>query len=262
MTAGPPTIFAMGGGGFTMEPDNAALDEFILSLSPRPVPRLLYLPTASGDQEANVAHFHHAFDHLPCETNQLSLFRLGSRGAIPLRDFILSMDIVYVGGGSMRNLLAIWRAHDLDRILTEAWQRGTVLAGLSAGAMCWFSGGISSSTGTPEVAPGLALLPGSFSVHRDGEPRRLPVYRQAVDSGELPPGWAADDGVGLVFSEDRFVRAVSSRPGAGAARVFPGGMEELDVQWLGDRTHADAPPSLTPVDIREYREHRRRSGRG
>ena len=120
MTAGPPTIFAMGGGGFTMEPDNAALDEFILSLSPRPVPRLLYLPTASGDQEANVAHFHHAFDHLPCETNQLSLFRLGADGAIPLRDFILSMDIVYVGGGSMRNLLAIWRAHDLDRILAEA----------------------------------------------------------------------------------------------------------------------------------------------
>ena len=262
MTVGVPTIFAMGGGGFTMEPENPALDEFILSLSPRPMPRLLYLPTASGDQEANVAHFHNAFDHLPCETNQLSLFRLGATGAIPLRDYILSMDIVYVGGGSMRNLLAICRAHGLDRILVEAWERGTVLAGLSAGAMCWFTGGISCSTGVPEVAPGLGLLPGSLSVHRDGEASRLPVFREAVNRGDLPPGWAADDGVGLVFKKDHFVRAVSSRAGAGAARVFPGGEEELDVQWLGDRTHAQAPPAPTPVDIREYREHRRRVGRG
>jgi peptidase E len=258
MTA--PTIFAMGGGGFTMEPGNPALDEFVLSLSPRPVPRLLFLPTASGDAEAQVAQFHAAFDHMACEPSHLSLFRLGATGSIPLRDFILSMDIVYAGGGSMRNLLAIWHAHDLDRILVEAWERGTVLAGLSAGAMCWFTGGISCSTGAPAAAPGLGLLPGSLSVHRDGEASRLPVFREAVRSGALPPGWAADDGVGLVFKADRFVRAVSSRPTAGASYVTPGGEEELEVQWLGDRSHAEATRPPTPVDIREYRELRRRGG--
>lgn len=255
------TIFAMGGGGFTMEPGNPALDEFVLSLSSRPVPRLLFLPTASGDAEAQVAQFHAAFEHLPCEPHHLSLFRLGGAGAIPLRDLVLSMDVVYAGGGSMRNLLAIWRAHDLDKILAEAWERGIVLAGLSAGAMCWFSGGISCSTGEPAVTRGLGLLPGSLSVHRDGEPSRLPVYRDAVRAGTLPPGWAADDGVGLVFRDERFVRAVSSRPGAGAVWVDEDGEEPLDVEWLGDRRRPDeAPP--TPVDIREYREHRRRSGRG
>jgi dipeptidase E len=255
------TIFAMGGGGFTMEPDNPALDEFVLSLSSRPVPRVLFLPTASGDMEAHVAQFHAAFDHLPCETNHLSLFRLGATGAIPLRDYVLSMDVVYVGGGSMRNLLAIWRAHDLDKILAEAWERGVVLAGLSAGAMCWMAGGISCSTGEPGVTPGLGLLPWSLSVHRDGESTRLPVYLDAVRDGHLPPGWAADDGVGLVFKGDRFVRAVSSRPNAGAAWVDADGEHEIDVQWLGERKPGAVQRPPTPVDIREYREHRRRLGR-
>ncbi len=257
-----PTIFAMGGGGFTMEADNAALDEYVLTLSDRVIPRLLFLPTASGDAEVQVAQFHAAFDHLPCEPTHLSLFRLGANPAIPLRDFILSMDIVYVGGGSMRNLLAIWRAHGLHSILTEAWERGTVLAGLSAGAMCWFSGGVSSSTGVPEPTPGLGLLPGSLTVHREGEPRRLPVYRDAVRRGQLPPGWAADDGVGLRFAGTRLVGAVSSRPGAGVAWIDRTDEHELEVRWLGERTRGASMSPPTPVDIREYREHRRRGGRG
>ena len=112
-------------------------------------------------------------------------------------------DIVYTGGGSMRNLLAIWRAHGLDEILIDAWRRGTVLAGLSAGAMCWFAGGVSRSSGAPEVISGLGVLPGSLTVHADGEPDRLPVWLAAVRDGRLPGGWAADDGVGLLFAGAR-----------------------------------------------------------
>jgi dipeptidase E len=136
-----------------------------------------------------------------------------------LEDIVFEQDIVYVGGGSMRNLLAVWRAHGLDELLLEAWKSGIVLAGLSAGAMCWFEGGVTRSSGPPETLAGLGLIDGSLTVHADGEPERLPVWLQSVRSGALPGGWALDDGVGLLFRGKRLDRAVSSRPGAGAQRV-------------------------------------------
>jgi len=148
----------------------------------------------------------------------LSLFRLAELER-PLEEIVLEQDIVYAGGGSMRNLLAIWRAHELDRILIAAWRAGTVLAGLSAGAMCWFEGGVTRSSGPPAPIAGLGLLPGSLTVHADGEPERLPVWLTSVRSGALPGGWALDDGVGLLFADRTLQRLVSSRPGAGAQRV-------------------------------------------
>jgi dipeptidase E len=216
--SGRRTILAMGGGGFTMEPDNPVLDDFVLSLSGAREPRILFLPTASGDPAAQIAAFHDRFADRACSPSHLSLFRLhGMRR--PLREIVLEQDVVYIGGGSMRNLLAIWRAHGLDEILAEAWERGIVLAGLSAGAMCWFEGGITRSSGPPETIAGLGLLPGALSVHADGEPERLPAFLQAVRTGVLPGGWAADDGVGLLFDGRRHVRTVSSRPGTAALRV-------------------------------------------
>ncbi len=119
----------------------------------------------------------------------------------------------------MRNLLAIWNAHGLDRVLVEAWRRGIVLAGLSAGAMCWFQGGVTRSSGPPEPIAGLGLLEGSLTVHADGEPERLPTWLASVRDGTLPGGWALDDGVGLLFRGRRPERLVSSRPGASAQRV-------------------------------------------
>jgi peptidase E len=169
-----PTIFAMGGGGFTMEPENPALDEYVRTLAPVREPRICLLPTAGGDSEDQIRRFHAAFaDHL-CEPTHVSLFRLGSR-PVPLRDHLLAQDVIYVGGGSLVNLLALWRAHGVDVILREAWQAGIVLARLSAGSMCWFEHGITKSIGSPSVARGLGFLPGSNSVHYDGEPERRPA---------------------------------------------------------------------------------------
>jgi dipeptidase E len=211
------TIFAMGGGGFTMEPANPVLDDFVLDLAPTREPRILFLPTASGDPAAQIAGFHERFGDHACRPAHLSLFRL--HGSVrTLREVILEQDIVYIGGGSMRNLLAIWRAHGLDELLVPAWERGIVLAGLSAGAMCWFEAGVTCSSGPPQTIAGLGVLPGSLSVHADGEPERLPVYVEAVRRGEIPGGWAADDGVGLLFRGREYERAVSSRPGAAACR--------------------------------------------
>lgn len=211
-------IFAMGGGGFTMEPNNPLLDDYVLSLAAPKEPRILFLPTASGDTTAQINAFKARFAHRTCVHEHISLFRMRETTR-PLRDIVLEQDIVYVGGGSMRNLLAIWQAHGLDELLLEAWQCGIVLAGLSAGAMCWFQAGVTRSSGPPEVLAGLGLLEGSLTVHADGEPERLPVWLSAVRDGLLPGGWALDDGVGLLFRGKRLERAVSSRPGAGAQRV-------------------------------------------
>jgi dipeptidase E len=211
-------IFAMGGGGFTMEPTNPLLDDFVLGLARAKEPRVLFLPTASGDTTAHINAFKARFADRTCVPEYLSLFRLRDSKR-PLEEVVLDADIVYVGGGSMRNLLAIWRAHELDRLLVEAWRRGAVLAGLSAGAMCWFQAGITRSSGPPESISGLGLLDGSITVHADGEPERLPVWLAAVRDGTLPGGWALDDGVGLLFGGPRLERVVSSRPGASAQRV-------------------------------------------
>jgi dipeptidase E len=254
---GDPAILAMGGGGFTMEPDNAALDDFVLSLVPTPEPRVLFLPTASGDPTAQITTFYARFARRASATH-LSLFRRHG-SARSLADIVFEQDVVYVGGGSMRNLLAIWRAHQLDELLREAWRRGIVLAGLSAGAMCWFAGGVTCSGGPPEPIAGLGLLPGSFSVHADGEPERLPVWLGAVRSGALPGGWAADDGVGLLFRGSRMVRVVSSRPATAALRVDAVGDElvrhRIEPELLGASSSLAARP--LPDDVRELRELRR-----
>jgi dipeptidase E len=212
------TIFAMGGGGFTMEPANPLLDDYVLSLPSAREPKILFLPTASGDTTPQINAFKARFHGRTCVAEHLSLFRLRETRK-PLRELVAEQDILYVGGGSMRNLLAIWRAHDLDTILLEAWERGTVLAGLSAGAMCWFQSGLTRSSGPPEPLEGLGLLAGSLSVHADGEPERLPVWLAHVRDGTMPGGWALDDGVGLLFRGHRLERVVSSRPGAEAQRV-------------------------------------------
>jgi dipeptidase E len=211
-------VFAMGGGGFAMEPGNPLLDDYVLGLTGAKRPRILFLPTASGDTTGQINAFRARFAGGTCVPEHLSLFRLRDSRR-PLRETVLGQDIIYVGGGSMRNLLAIWHAHGLDRLLLEAWRRGTVLAGLSAGAMCWFEAGVTCSSGRPAPIEGLRLLEGSLTVHADGEPERLPRWLAGVRDGILPGGWALDDGVGLLFRGRRPVRLVSSRPGAAALRV-------------------------------------------
>jgi dipeptidase E len=255
-------IFAMGGGGFTMESTNPLLDDYVLDLAPAGVkaPRILFLPTASGDPNAQVNAFRARFAGRACVPEYLSLFNLRALTR-SLEETVLQQDIIYVGGGSMRNLLAIWRAHDLDALLIEAWRRGTVLAGLSAGAMCWFEGGVTCSSGPPEPFAGLGLLEGSLTVHADGEPERLPVWLAAVRSGALPGGWAVDDGVGLLFAGNRMRAAVSSRPGAGAQRVdaIAGELvrKRLEVELLGSERDRDASLGGLDDDVQELREVQR-----
>ncbi|MGB3293374.1 MAG: peptidase E [Phormidesmis sp.] len=131
-------------------------------------------------------------------------------------------DVIYVGGGSTFNMLAIWRAWELQKVLRQAWEKGTVLCGLSAGSLCWFEEGLSGSVAPGEYArlEGLGFLPGSHCPHCDGESERRPIYQQNVGSGRLSPGIAADDGVALHYINLDLEQVVSSRPQAKAYRVY------------------------------------------
>jgi peptidase E len=208
-------IVALGGGGFLMEPENPLLDDYVLALAGRASPRVLFVPTATGDWEGFIESFLDTFREPRARPSVLRLFK---RSGEDLRDVVLAQDVIYVGGGNTANLLAIWRYHGVDRLMREAWERGVVLAGISAGALCWFEGGTTDSFG-PELAPlrdGLGFLPGSFSPHYDGEVDRRPAHRRAIRDGLLADGFAADDGVALHFVGTTLAEAVSSRPSARA----------------------------------------------
>ena len=209
-------IIALGGGGFSMEPENPLLDDFILSLTGKPKPKVCFVPTASGDSADYALKFYAAFPAERAEASHLSLFK---RTAQDLREFVLSQDVIYVGGGSTANLLAVWRAHGLDDILREAWDNGVVLCGVSAGAICWFEAGSTASFGPlASLGNGLGFLSGSFCPHYDGEEERQPTLHRFIENG-LPNGYAADDGAALHFVGTELVEAVSSRPAALAYRV-------------------------------------------
>jgi peptidase E len=257
----PPTILAMGGGGFTSAAGDPALDELVLELTGRREPRVLFLPTASGDPMEQIAAFHATYGARAALATVLSLFRRHGDSR-SLRDIVLAHDAVYVGGGSMRNLLAIWIAHGLDVVLREAWERGIVLAGLSAGAMCWFDGGVTRSLGHPEPISGLGFLRGSLSVHADEEPERLPVWLEAVRTGELSGGWAADDGVGLVFRGTELDRIVTARPGTSALRVDAVGGVLVRRRTAPELLGGGQPlgQRVLPQDVRELRQTRYGSG--
>jgi dipeptidase E len=212
-------ILAMGGGGFTMQEASPALDHLVLSLTGKAVPRICFLPTASGDGREQTTRFYERFSTWPCEPSVLSLFHLGRDRIVDPGAHLLAQDAIYVGGGSMRNMLAVWREHGIDAAMRTAWERGVVLAGLSAGAMCWFEGGVTMSGGAPRPAPGLHLIDGSMSVHLDGEPDRLPAYRRAVATGALPDGYAVDDCAALLFAGERLRACVASRPGARVIQI-------------------------------------------
>jgi dipeptidase E len=246
-------IIAMGGGGFSAKPGDPELDAYVVDQAPRPNPSVCLLPTASGDPDDQIARFYRAFHDLDCTPSHLSLFRLGSR-PVDIRARLLAQDVIYVGGGSMSNLLAIWRVHKLDEILYEAWRRGIVLCGISAGSMCWFRGGVTKSHGEPRVASGLGFLPYSNSVHWSSEPERRIVFRCAIARGELPAGYGVDDGAALHFIGTKLVEVVRTKRSAGAFRVGGGSEERLDAREL-----APAEPDAQLLSIEEFREARQRS---
>jgi peptidase E len=213
------TILVLGGGGFSTLDATSPLDDHLLSLADNPDPRVCFVPTASGDADSYSERFVAAFAGR-AQTSVLSLFCHDPWGYTDPAT-LLEQDIVYVGGGSTANLLAVWRLHGLPEILREAARNGTILAGISAGMNCWFEGSSTDSFGRPlaPLADGLGLLPGSACPHYLEEGDRQELYRGWVASGALPDGYAVDQHVALQFEDGALVDAVAEREGHSAFRV-------------------------------------------
>jgi dipeptidase E len=227
-----PQILALGGHGLA---PGGAIERLLVELTGVECPRVLFVPTASGDSADYVVRFYSAFPHGLARPSHLTLFGIPPAD---LRALVLAQDAIYVGGGNTANMLAVWRVHGLDALLREAWEQGIVLAGVSAGAICWFDAGVTDSF--RRELDGLAclgFLRGSNCPHYDSEPARRPAYHRLV-AGGFPAGVAADDGVALRFAGEELVEVVTARAGARAYRVEAdgaGGVHEtpLDARLLG-----------------------------
>ncbi len=220
-------IVGMGGPGRTDE-ETGTLFRYLLDLTGKERPRACYVPTASGDDPYWTVRTYSRLAPF-AEPSHLPLFPWPPS---ELRDFVLSQDLVFVGGGNTANMLAIWRVHGLDAILHEAWEAGVALAGWSAGMICWFEAGVTDSFGPQlEGMACLGWLPGSACPHYDDEELRRSRYHELI-SGGFPVGVAADSGVAIRFEGTELAEVVGVREGTRAYRVDADGETALAARLL------------------------------
>ena len=218
-------ILAIGGFGAPREQDLRlpALIGHAIELSGAAQPRVCVLNTAAGDEPTGYVRMYAMLSRYGARPSHLQLFSMPN--VADPADLLLSQDVIFVGGGSVANMVAVWRVHRLDEVFRQAWEAGIVLAGVSAGAICWFDAGTTDSFG-PLLRPftgGLRLLPGSYCPHYSSEPTRRPAYEALVADGTLPAGVACDDGAAAHFTGTQLAGIVADRPGAAGYLVRPDG---------------------------------------
>lgn len=227
-------------------------DLYTLAQTGKKEPRICFLSTASGDAEGYTKYFYHMFDRFPCKTYDLALFRPHTAD---IEGLIMDMDVVLVGGGQSKSMMATWRGWDLQYILRDAYNNGTVLAGGSAGSVCWFDECITDSIpGTLSVMTCLHFLPYSNCPHYASYSRRS-AYTKFVSSGEIKGGYAADDYAGLHFVDGKLLRCISNRPYAYCYQVEKEGdksvQKRLKTNWLGVKRYQDEYIFNSPMFVAE-----------
>jgi peptidase E len=196
-------IAAIGGGGFLMDDLSGRQERWLLSLTVLERPSVLWLGTASGDAATAQVKFFRCFNELDCRPSVLPFFPYEMQR--DYRQAVLDADLIYVGGGNTVAMLAVWREFGFERSLRAAYEQGTVLAGISAGANCWFERFVTDSVPGGGVRTGLGWLPGTFCPHLDGE-----AWRQPVLAAEPAPAVGAGDGVVALFENEAWADAVST----------------------------------------------------
>ena len=230
-------IIALGGGGFSDQPHNLLLDEYLLLQTNKAKPRVLFLPTAGGDHEDYIAKFYSAYNKFNCKPTHLAL----SKKPISykkLEQIVLSQDLIFVGGGSPKFLMQVWRKTGLDRIIKKARKQGVVLSGMSAGAICWYEDGYQNPKDDIwRRISCLGFLEGSFCPHYDKRGELRSAYRKMISSGEIDSGYGVQDGVALHYVGTELKYIVSSTPDAKAYTVkkasFRVTEKELKPTYLG-----------------------------
>jgi peptidase E len=243
VTADAPTILATSGGvvpGRRTRWEIGPLTDYAIELAGvnGRRPRVCFLATALGDDAATVYNFYSAALARGLDPSHLALFPMPNVEDVAAH--LLEQDVVWVWGGSVAGLLAMWRLHGVDGAIRSAWQAGVVLTGVSAGSICWHEGGTTDSFGPDlrAITDGLGLVPFANGVHYDSEEQRRPLFQSLIADGTLPAGYATDDGAGVLYRGTEFVEAVAENDGAGAYFVERG---------------ADGQAIETPLDIRRLR---------
>lgn len=227
-------IIAIGG---ILTAEDLTLFPYIVAQARRSTPRVGFLPTASGDSDAFIVKFYEHFSGLSCQPSHLRLF-----GRVPnLEKYIPEQDVILVSGGNTKSMLALWREWGLDMLLRQAWEAGTVLAGFSAGAISWFSEGLSDSW-ADRLAPvlGLDLISGSCCPHYSNEPERRPAFQHFIGSGEMRPGIGIDDGAAVHFRDSEVAAVVTARAHANAYTVAVRNGAVLETSLESERIHLGA----------------------
>jgi dipeptidase E len=232
-------IIAIGGGGFGSHPSNLLIHQYILNQAQKESPKICFLPQASSEARDYIVNFYQTFCNLGAQPSWVSLF---GRVSPSWRNHILSQDIIFVGGGNTRSMLALWREWGMDEVLREAYDRGIILSGTSAGAICWFEQGITDSgpvrrspgeDGPLGVLDGLGILKGSCCPHYDDEAERRPSYIKFTKSGEAVAGIALAEEAAAHFVDGTLHKIVAAKKGKQCYQVSAHGEQELEVHYLG-----------------------------
>lgn len=224
MTADRPTILATSGGAVPSRRvrwEVGPLTDYAIELAgvTGRAPKVCFLATACGDNAEPIKAFYDAAQLRGLAPSHLALFPMPN--VIDFCEHLLDQDVIWVWGGSVAGLLAIWRLHGVDEAMRLAWQAGVVLTGVSAGSICWHVGGPTDSFGTElrPITDGLGLIPYANGVHYDSEDQRRPLFQKLIGDGTLPDGFASEDGTGLLYHGTEFVEAVTEQPDRACYRV-------------------------------------------
>ncbi len=213
-------IVPMGAGRAVMDRRFDPLHDYVLELTGKDDPVVLFLPTATGDDADYIVSFYEAFHSGRCRPRHLRLFH---KNDDDLTDIVLEADVIHVGGGNTANMLDVWKRQGVDELLFRALDGGAVLTGGSAGGLCWFEGGTTDSFGPTLrlLHEGLGMIKGSYCPHYDAEDQRRPIFHGALLDGTLEMGYASGNRVAIRFTADgELVEAVTSEPGAQAFKVY------------------------------------------
>ena len=210
-------IIAIGGGGFGANPGQGIIEAYILKQTKKKKPKICFIPTATGDNEAYKVNYYSTFTKLDCEPTHLDLFKRTP----DLKKLILNQDAIFVGGGNTKSMLAVWKDWGLDKILRTAYRNGVVMSGVSAGAICWFHQGVTDSWSSDlKIMSCLNFVKGTCCPHYDEEPERKPAVKKFLMSGKIKDVYAVDGGVALHIKDEKEFKSVVFRKDKGSYRTF------------------------------------------
>ncbi|MBL7013465.1 MAG: peptidase E [Candidatus Marinimicrobia bacterium] len=202
-------IIAIGGGGFGRNPNHRKIEQYILDLTGKEKPNIVFLPTASAEDSNYIVNYYSCFSKLNCEPSHITLFKRTPR----LDSIINKADVIYVGGGNTKSMLAVWREWKIDKLLLKAYNKGTILCGVSAGAICWFEEGITDSWASNlNSMECLGFLPEMACPHYQEEKDRRPSVHEMLKKGKSGPGWAIDGGAAAHFKNGDYFKSIQFYP--------------------------------------------------